>query len=144
MLGLVAANEPKATYPEFGREVSAAIKKARLSSKDIELELGVTDEAIRLWKKGQRMPGDRTLRRLAKMLGVDVATLRYPTDAKGKPMPTGTGLHVTDEDEIHLIEAYRGLDKDWAKQALRQRAVELLEEFGKKGATNPWAKSGTH
>lgn len=84
------------------------------------------------------MPRDAKLRRLAKMIGVDEAILRYGDRDRPAVMPHLQGEHVTDEDEIALLRAYRGLDKEWAREALRRRAVELLEEFGKPGWTNPW------
>lgn len=146
-LGAVAANDSRSKYPEFARELLAGMARTGVSVKDIVGEIKVDGETVRLWKRGERMPRDAKLHKLAKMIGVDVATLRFGDAAKGDRR-TGSasklkGEHVTDEDELALLEAYRGLKKEWARQALRRRAVELLEEFGERGAKNPWAKSDT-
>ena len=52
------------------------------------------------------------------------------------------GELVTDEDEIAMLKAYRGIKKEWARETLRRRAVQLLQEFGEPGAENPWGKLG--
>lgn len=86
------------------------------------------------------MPGDARLKRLAKMIGVEASTLRYGDEKSPRVLPQMQGEHVTDEDELALLRAYRGLKKEWAKEALRRRAVELLEEFGEPGISNPWLR----
>lgn len=88
------------------------------------------------------MPGDEGMRKLAKMIGLKPGELHYG-DAPQSPMPQLQGEMVTDEDEIAMLKAYRGIGKEWAREVLRRRAVELLEEFGPKGVGNPWAKGGT-
>lgn len=88
------------------------------------------------------MPRDAKLERLAKMIGTTAADLRYGKKAPAV-LPQLKGEHVTDDDELRLLAAYRGIKKEWAREALRRRAVELLEEFGAPGADNPFAKSGT-
>jgi hypothetical protein len=141
--------EPDGPHAEFARRLLAGMKKVEASQADVAEEIrGTTEfksamERVRLWMRGQRMPRDKELRRIAKMIGVDPADLRY---GKKKPatLPLVEGEHVTDEDELALLRAYRGLKKEWARGALRARAVELLEEFGDKDATNPWAtRKGT-
>jgi len=119
--------------------------KSGVTPADLVAELGVNKETVRLWRGGERMPGEKHLARLAKMIGVDPAHLRYGGKGELKEsLPQLSGEHITDEDELRLLQAYRGLKKEWAKTALRRRAVELLEEFGEPGARNPWAKSGNN
>lgn len=139
----MAAIDPKGKYAGFARQLLAGMSRAGIAPKVIREELGVDAETVRLWMRGERMPRDKALRKLAKMIDVDVSVLRYGETAKPGALPRMRGVHVTDEDEVRLLEAYRGLEKEWAREALRRRAVELLEEFGKPGAQNPWAKSGT-
>lgn len=127
---------------DFAKRLIAGMKASGVKPKAISTELGVDPETVRLWMRGERMPRDAKLRRLSKMIGVDVSELRYGSN-KATVMPLLKGEHVTDEDELRLLQAYRGLDKEWAKQALRRRAVELLEEFGKSGAANPWAANAS-
>lgn len=144
-LGLMAANDPKPkpTNPEFGQRLSAGMKKYGVRQKDIVAELKVDPETVRLWTKGERVPGDARMKRLAKMIGMKAADLRFGPD-RPATLPQMQGEHVTDEDELALLEAYRGIKKEWAREALRRRAVELLEEFGEPGVKNPWkAKAGT-
>lgn len=144
-LVFVAANDepvdPKAQHVEFARRLVARMTRYGITATAIKDECGVDEEAVRLWMRGKRMPKDDNLKRLAKMLGVDAAVLRYGEETPAK-MPQLKGEHVTDDDELALLLAYRGIKKAWAREALRRRAVELLEEFGEKGATNPWGKTG--
>lgn len=144
MLTGMPTKEPTGLHKAFAKALLAGMKREGIKPKDVSLELGVDPEAVRLWMRGDRMPRDKTLKRLAKMIDVDVSVLRYGEAGKPTVLPRMQGMHLTDEDEVRLIEAYRGLEKEWAKQALRRRAVELLEEFGKAGVKNPWAaKAGT-
>lgn len=137
----MAAKEPKAPpkYPDFGKKLVAGMKRAGVKSADVVSELKVHKETVRLWRRGERMPGDSKLKRLAKMIGVEPSDLRYD-ERRAPVLPRLQGEHVTDEDELRLLEAYRGLKKEWARTALRQRAVELLEEFGEPGAATPFSK----
>lgn len=136
----MAATQPKRTapYPEFAQRLGAGMTKAGVRAVDVAKELAVDQETIRLWMRGERMPRDPKLKRLAKMIGVEPSVLRYGPEKSVAAFPQLRGEHVTDEDELHLLQAYRGLGKEWAKDALRRRAVELLEEFGRPGAENPW------
>lgn len=142
-IGLVAVNEPtKAPYAEFAVRLLAAMARAGVKPIDVVTELKVDKETVRLWTRGERMPTDRKLQKLAKMIGVDAGTLRYGSKDKGTAaLPQLRGEHVTDEDELALLHAYRGLKKEWARTALRRRAVELLEEFGEPGTENPFKAS---
>lgn len=132
---------PGSAHAEFARRLNAAMIRAGIAPSDIAKELGVDAETVRLWRRGERMPRDSKLQRLAKMIGVDPAELRYGEKEKPTVMPALAGEHVTDPDELALLRAYRGLKKEWARNALRRRAVELLEEFGEPGTENPWARA---
>ena len=81
------------------------------------------------------MPRDKELKKLAKMIDVDPSVLRFGESRPGT-LPLMVGEHVTDEDELALLRAYRGLTT-WARNALRRRAVQLLEEFSERGPHNP-------
>lgn len=77
-------------------------------------------------------------RQLAALIGIDVGDLCL---APGQiPVLPQLTEYITDESELALLQAYRGLRKEWAREALRRRAVELLEEFGEKSVHNPWGK----
>lgn len=135
-----AANEERITNEHFGAAVRAGMKRSGVTIQDIIDELGVSRETVRLWRKGEIVARDENLKRLAKMIGVTPSDLRYEKD-KQPILPAVSGEHVTDEDELALLRAYRGLKKEWAKQALRRRAVELLEEFGQPGVESPFGKA---
>lgn len=86
------------------------------------------------------MPRDRALEKLAKLIGVPVSELRYGKGTATKPysMP----LERLTSEERFMLEEFRQLP-DYARKATRARIIELLEEFGKPGATNPFGKGGT-
>lgn len=143
MLGVIAQHRTVvAPYLEFAKRLEGGMKRSGIRAAAIVAELKVDAETVRLWLRGQRMPRDPKLTRLAKMIGVDPRTLRYG-DEKALHMPAMEGELVTDEDELALLRAYRGLKKEWAREALRRRAVELLEEFGEPGTANPFRAPGT-
>lgn len=137
------AEKPKPKYLDFRQRLLAAIQRSGVRPKDIAKELKVDPETVRLWIRGERMPGDARMKRLAKMIGVKPADLRYGGQDQTPTLPQMRGEHVTDEDELAMLQAYRGIKKEWAREALRRRAVELLEEFGEPGVKNPWASAGT-
>jgi transcriptional regulator with XRE-family HTH domain len=138
-LDVMAANETKtARYAEFAHRLKSGMAKSGVTAAAIVEELKVDGETVRLWRKGERMPGDAKLKRLAKMIGVSASDLRYGPEKSGVVLSQMQGEHVTDEDELALLSAYRGIKKEWAREALRRRAVELLEEFGEPGWKNPW------
>jgi len=134
----MAANDEKANK-HFGESVRLAMRRSGVTIKDIVQELGVSRETVRLWRQGESVARDDNLKRLAKMIGVTPSDLRYEKD-RAPTLPLAQGEHVTDEDELALLRAYRGLKKGWARQALRRRAVELLEEFGEPGVQSPFGK----
>lgn len=144
-LGDVATHDdgidPKAKHADFARRFVTYLRRYGIKDAAVQEVCKVDDETVRLWRRGKRMPGDDRMKKLAKMIGVEPGELHYG-DPKPSVMPQLRGEHVTDEDEIALLTAYRGIKKEWAREVLRRRAVELLEEFGEKGAVNPWGKSG--
>lgn len=129
---------PAVGFPEA---VRSGMRRAGLTINVVATELGVTEHTVEDWIGGKTMPADSKMKRLARMIGVEPGALREAS--KGTPIVLSQmqGEHVTDEDELRLLQAYRGLEKPWAKTALRRRAVELLEEFGKRGVKNPWAET---
>jgi transcriptional regulator with XRE-family HTH domain len=143
-LAVMAANEPKkkSKYPEFGQRLTAGLARAGIKPKTVVEELKVDPETVRLWMRGERMPRDAQLKKLAKMIGMEAADLRYGSK-NVSAFPQLRGEHVTDEDELALLRAYRGLSKEWMREAVRRRAVEILEEFNGPNAANPMGKKGT-
>ena len=137
------AQEPTGKHKAFAKRLIAGMLKSGVEPSTIIKVCEVDPETVRLWLRGKRMPRDEKLRRLAKMIGVDESVLRYGSKKGTSVMPQLRGEHITDDDELRLLHAYRGLSEEWAREALRRRAVELLEEFGKKGVKNPWAQAGT-
>lgn len=109
-LSPVAATDArtKTPYVEFAARLRGAMSNAGVRPIDVSRELKVDPETVRLWLKGERMPGDARLKRLAKMVGLDPADLRYGPD-KNVTLSHMQGELVTDEDELALLRAYRGL-----------------------------------
>lgn len=137
MIMSVAESTDPPRFAYFGQQVREGMRRSRLKVQDVADECDVTRETVRLWRKGRSVARDKSLRTLAHMIGVEPAELVYEP-GKRPVLPEAQGEHVTDEDELALLRAYRGLKKAWARDALRARAVELLEKFGEKGAENPW------
>lgn len=128
-------------YVEFGRALCAAMNANGTKSADVAQELQVSAESVRLWRAGISMPRDKRLKTLAAMVGVDPAVLRYGAAVTRQGLPALAGEHVTDDDEIALLHAYRGLRSSWARRALRARALQLLQEFGEPGVENPFGRA---
>lgn len=128
--------DPKARHADFARRLVAWLRRYGITDAAIMEECEYSDEFVRLLRRGERMPGDKGMRKLAKMIGVKPGELHYGDEPA--QMPQMKGELVTDEDELALLRAYRSLTKEWAREVLRRRAVELLEEFGPKGPANPF------
>lgn len=130
-------------YPEFGK-----LLRERLTAMDdpsdaeVARAIGVTREMVRRYKRGEQMPRDTTMTKLAALIGVPPERLRYPNKPGDNRMsdPDAAGTMAVSPEERRLVEAHRQLPPV-AQKALRARAVELLERFGKKSATNPWGQS---
>lgn len=127
-------------HEAFGRLVSAKLDRMGLSNPKAAKAVGVTPEMIRRYRDGLVMPRDRALEKLAKLIGVPVSELRYGkgTGSKSYPLP----LEKLTPEERFMLEEFRQLP-DYAQKAARARIIELLEEFGKPGARNPFGKGGT-
>ncbi|MFA5941382.1 MAG: helix-turn-helix domain-containing protein [Sinimarinibacterium sp.] len=134
------ANDDRVINEHFGAAVRLGMKRYKVKIQDVVSELGVSRETVRLWRKGETVARDKNLAKLAKMIGMEPADMRYEPGKK-TAFPAIAGEHVTDEDELALIRAYRGIKKPWARRALRMRAVELLEEFGEPGPESPFGKT---
>src|SRR4029077_15682007 len=78
-LAVVAANEPKrkTKHLEFSQRPPAGLERAGLKTKTVVEELKVDPETVRLWMRGERKPRDAQLKKLAKMIGMEAADLRY-------------------------------------------------------------------
>lgn len=127
-----------ATHADFGRLVSARLDKLGLNNREAGTAIGVTPEMIRRYREGLVMPRDQKLERLAKLLGLTAAELRYSRPGKA---PTVAGLPLTRlaPDEQALLEEYRQLPP-FARKAARARIIELLEEFARPSPKNPFGK----
>lgn len=131
--------ENGSTHSEFGARLAEAMRRAGLSISDVAAALRVTYEMARRYHEGQAMPRPDKIRKLASLLGLSPGQLLYgvPPEAAGlAPMPTLA------PEEAQLLDTYRALP-DYGKKALRARAAELLEHFGKPSASNPFGKGGT-
>jgi hypothetical protein len=112
----MAANDDKvkvaadAPHRDFALRLAEGMRRAGLTPKDVEIECDVDEESVRLWRRGERMPRDKNMKTLAAMIGVKPSDLRYGSSALGR-LPQLAGEHVTDEDELALLKAYRGLEK---------------------------------
>lgn len=130
-------SEKSTLYGAFGDRLVAVMKREGVTSKAVVQELGVDAEAVRLWRRGMRMPGHQNMRALAKMLGISIAELR-DGEVHDYPALAGAMILRTDDEKV-LLDAYRRLEP-WAKDALRARAAQLLQDFGVKGRENPFGK----
>jgi len=124
-------------YLDFGKRLTEALERAAISQRTAAKILRVSDEAIRLYCKGKRMPDDEKLAILAKLVGRPIAELRYGELATLSSLPKP--VTVADEDELALLECYRKLP-EWGKKALRARGNELLENFTPPSPANPYGK----
>lgn len=127
----------KTAYFAFGERLTAALQRAAISQRTAAKQLGVSEEAVRLYCKGKRMPDDDKLTVLSRLVGIDVATLRYGDQAGRSSLPSPISL--IDDDERSLIESYRALP-EWGKKSVRARVAELLENFAPPSLVNPYGK----
>ncbi len=82
------------------------------------------------------MPDRLHVDELARLLGVTVAYLQ--TGEMTAPASSiSPGALVLSPQEKDLIATYRLLE-EWAQEALRGRAAQLLEDYGPKGPDNPY------
>lgn len=130
----VKAPPASPAYPEFGRIVDAKIPRIGSNAK-VASAIGVTPEMVRRYRLGIAMPRDRELEKLAALIGMKAADLRFP-DRSGKKKAAAPRVTA---DEMDMISEYRQLP-DVARKAARVHIVELLEQFGKPGKDNPFGK----
>jgi transcriptional regulator with XRE-family HTH domain len=129
-------DENRVKYPDFAARLREAAKLAGLSQADVQNATGWQKETVRLYFKGSRMPDDERMRILAKLLGRDLAHLRFGANDKTVQPPAEV---IHDDDEMSLLAAYRRLPP-FGKKALRARAAELLENFAPPDPGNPFGK----
>jgi transcriptional regulator with XRE-family HTH domain len=135
---MIGKKKPPPMWPEFAARLEDAMRRASIDAKTIEEALGVNDETVRLWRRGERMPRKPKLDVLAKLLGESAAHLMHG-EAGNTPSTMPGALTITDDDERLLLETYRQLPP-WAKKSVRARANELLENFTPPGPANPYGK----
>lgn len=126
---------PVVKYPAFGKIVDEKLTRASLSNHQAAKRLGVTAEMVRRYREGWTMPRDKSMEKLAILIGVSPSELRYGVKGKGDKMP----LVKLSPDEETLLEDYRALPRDLQKMA-RARIVELLEAFTPASKKNPYGK----
>jgi len=110
----------------------------------IQKACGITFEQARRYMEGKAMPRPDKMKRLAALIGVSAAELQYGAKIDARRTPGLVTIPVAEvtADEQALLVAYRQLPP-FAREALRMRASELIEEFAKPSAVNPFGK-GTH
>lgn len=124
-------------HEEFAARLAGAMKRAGLTVADVAKALGVTYEMARRYHEGIAMPRQDKLKNLAALLGMSPAQLLYGmSEDAGRRAPGVLGM--TPEEE-QLITTYRALPA-FGQKALRARAAELLEHFGKASPENPFGK----
>jgi transcriptional regulator with XRE-family HTH domain len=113
-------------FPEFGDRVTRLLRGAGLTNPDAAGVIGVTPEMVRRYAEGYAMPRPDTLAKLAKLLGVSPGELQW-----GMPQEEARDIaKPLSADERALLELYGQLPEA-AKKALRARATELWEAFGR-------------
>lgn len=131
---------PLPRHPEFARSMQAW--KARGGRTRMVTEaLKVTPEQARRYMNGEAMPRPNKMKKLAALIGISPAELQYGAkiDARRTPGLVTVPVQEVTADEQRLLVMYRDM-APFAKEALRIRAAELLEEFGKATAKNPFGK----
>ncbi len=69
VMGLVMID--KEAHVRLGRLIDEAINQANKSTKDVADEMGVHQETVRRWRKGDRVPTRIALHTLSTLLGFD-------------------------------------------------------------------------
>jgi transcriptional regulator with XRE-family HTH domain len=121
-------------------------EQAGYSQQDLADESGVSQHTISELELGRRRPQGRTLRKLAQVLGVEVADLREDPDSPkaGAPpwqQPPLNGLlaeerryRPTTQDvqalDRYLSRLWRELDEDRMRRPDVERELDVVREFG--------------
>jgi transcriptional regulator with XRE-family HTH domain len=121
-------------------------EQAGYSQQELADESGVSQHTISELELGRRKPQGRTLRKLAKVLGVEVADLREDTDSPKAEAPpsqqlTLNGLlaeerryHPTAQDaqalDRYLFRLQRKLDEDRMHRQDVERELDVVRAFG--------------
>lgn len=88
-----ASNEETAKNQHFGAAVRAGMKRSKVKVQDVVDELGVSRETVRLWRRGETVARDENLKKLAKMIGMNPADMRY-APGKRPDLPAMAGEHA--------------------------------------------------
>lgn len=128
----------KPKHVDFGRRVAAGLDESGLTWAEQAKMIGCTQEMLRRYRGGFDMPRDKNMKKLADLIGVSPAELRY---GKMPSVPGVIAMKAIDlsPDEQKLLQVYRDMTPE-ARKALRARASQLLESFGAPSASNPWGK----
>lgn len=133
-----------APFLEFGTRLAAAMARAHVSVPELAKAAGVTPEMARRYTLGTAMPRPEKMKKIAALVGLSPSELQYGTVSGSNAAPGLLGPHVVTlgAEELQLIDQYRQLP-EYAQRALRARATELVEAFGKASPVNPFGKGGT-
>lgn len=126
-------------FPHFGRTVAARLDRLHLNNREAAEALGVTPEMVRRYREGLVMPRDAKLEKLATLLGMTAAELRYGGKARPGGREAIASAAALSLEERELLDVYRGLPP-FARKAARLRLQELLEEFGAPSPANPYGR----
>lgn len=130
-------------YPELARTLQAWKARGGRTAL-IAKACGVTFEQARRYMIGRTMPRPDKMKKLAALIGVPAAELQYGAKIDPRRTPGLVTIPVAEvtADEQALLVAYRQLPA-FAREALRIRLAELVEEFAKPSPVNPFGK-GKH
>lgn len=98
-----AANVPEVNE-RLGREIDAAIRRAKLTNKKLADAAGVTEPWVKQLRTGRiDRPGAAKLAQIAEVLPVDLNRLLALSDQLGAKVPSAPrGLQITPQDQLIL------------------------------------------
>lgn len=142
LLPMVDDSAPR--FTDFGTRLAVAMARAHVSIPEVAKAVGVTPEMARRYTLGTAMPRPEKMKRIAALVGLTPSELQYGTVSSANAAPGIFGPQVAklNAEETQLIDQYRQLP-DYAQRALRARATELVEAFGKASTSNPFGQGGT-
>jgi transcriptional regulator with XRE-family HTH domain len=101
--------------------VLALIEAARLTDRELGQRIGVSQQSVNRWRRGEQVPGVERAAALATALGIseDAMTLAIVDDLKARIR----GPQVADRDENELLEAACAIVRSRGTTSLTLRAV---------------------
>lgn len=117
----------------WGERLRAAIKKAKLSQKDVATRLGRSEQAVSKWCAGGGIRTDE-LKNLARLLGVNWIVLRYGIDESEIETPEAMAICMDGCDYAKAV-VYREMTTLWkeitsGRTEAEQTAVLILDMLG--------------